>query len=146
MMMSQPMPRHKVLHEECVSQMIRHTAVPPMIRQERILKELQRNNNVYKSDPYAKEFGINIAGSMAQVTGRILPPPSIEYRQGKTVKIPQQNPGKWMQRSQDNMYVVGTRMQYWAVLDLSGREKDKLTGSEFAYLLNGLVTVGKEVR
>jgi len=145
MMMSQPMPRHKVLHEECVSQMIRHTAVPPLKRQERILKELQRNNNMYKSDPYAKEFGINIAGNMAQVTGRILPPPSIEYSQGKTVKISQQNPGKWVQRSQDNMYVEGSRLQYWAVLDLADREKDKLTESEFYSLLNGLVTVAKEV-
>ena len=144
MMVSQPMPRHKVLPEETVSKMIRHTAVSPIKRQERIMKELQLNNNMYKNDPYAKEFGINIAGSMAQLTGRILPPPSIEYKQGKTVKIPQQNPGKWVQRSQENMYVVGSHMKYWAVLDLAGR--DKLSHREFESLLNGLVTVAKEVR
>ena len=144
-MMSQPMPRQKVLHEDCVSQMIKDTAVSPMERQKRILRELQMNNNMYQSDPYAKEFGVNVAGSMAQVTGRVLPTPSIEYRQGKTVKIPQQNPGKW-RMNQDDIYVVGTSLQYWAVLDLAGREKNRLTEREFDSFLNGLVKVSKEVR
>ena len=54
------------------------------------MKELQRNNSIYKNDPYAKEFGINIA----QLTGRFLPPPSILYKQDKQVMTPQHNTGK----------------------------------------------------
>ena len=76
------------------------------------MKELQRNNNMYKNDPHTKEFGINIAGSMAQLTGRLLPPPSIEYRHSKHVKISQQNPGKWVQRSKDNFYKSGMELSY----------------------------------
>jgi len=140
MMMSQPMPRHKVLHDESVSKMIRTTAAPPMVRQERIMKELQRNNNMYKNDPYAKEFGINIAGSMAQLTGRLLPPPSIEYRQGKQVKISQQNPGKWVQRSQDNLYKSGMELSYWAVLDLA-----RLNKGEYEAMVKQLVLVANGV-
>ena len=140
MMMSQPMPRHKVLHDESVSKMIRTTAAPPMVRQERIMKELQRNNNMYKNDPYAKEFGINIAGSMAQLTGRLLPPPSIEYRQGKQVKISQQNPGKWVQRSQDNLYKSGMELSFWAVLDLA-----RLSKGEYEAMVKQLVIVANGV-
>ena len=61
-----------------------------MERQKQIMKELQRNNSIYKNDPYAKEFGINIA----QLTGRFLPPPSILYKQEKQVMTPQHNTGK----------------------------------------------------
>ena len=71
MMMAQHMPRHKVLHEDAVSKMIRTTAVSPMERQKRIMNELQRNNKIDKN---AKEFGINIPGSITQLTGRLLPP------------------------------------------------------------------------
>jgi len=144
MMLAQHMPRHKVLHEDTVRKMIRHTAVsPPMERQKKIMDELQRNNNMYKNDPYCKEFGINIAGTMAQLTGRLLPPPGIQYRQGKEVSIDQQNPGKWVQRSQDMLYLSGSTLQYWAVLDLCGREK--LSGNEYKSMVKELVSVAKGV-
>ena len=38
-----------------------------------------------------------------------MPPPSIEYRQGKQVKILQQKPCKYVHRSQDNLYIVQVR-------------------------------------
>ena len=139
MMLAQHMPRHKVLHEDTVSKMIRHTAVSPMERQKMIKDELQRNNNMYKTDPYCKEFGINIAGTMAQLTGRLLPPPGIQYRQGKEVAIAQQNPGKWVQRSQDMMYVSGSTLQYWAVLDFGCRAS--LSVNEYQSMVRGLVSV-----
>ena len=140
MMMAQPMPRHKVLQEEAVSKMIRTTAVSPMERQDRILKGLQKNNMMYKKDPYAKEFGINIAGTMAQLTGRLLPPPTIEYSQGKQVKIIPNNPGKWMQRSQADLYVSGMTLKYWAVLDLA-----RLSEREYEVMVEQLVNVGRGV-
>ena len=95
---------------------------------------------MYKTDPYCKEFGINIiAGTMAQLTGRLLPPPGIQYRQGKEVAIAQQNPGKWVQRSQDMMYVSGSTLQYWAVLDFGCRAS--LSVNEYQSMVRGLVSV-----
>merc|ERR1719312_406750 len=51
---------------------------------------------MYKNDPYAKEFGISLAGTMTKLTGRILDPPSIEYKPtpkiNGQVKILPQNP------------------------------------------------------
>jgi len=140
-MISQHMPRHKVLHQETVSKMIRHTAVSPLERQKRIISELQKNNNMYSNDPFVKEFGINIAGNMAQLTGRILPPPSIQYKEKKTVNIDKRNPGKWVQKSQD-MYVLGTCLKYWAVLDLGGG-RDILSVKEYDSMVSELVAVAK---
>ena len=51
-MMGQPIPRHKVFHDESVSKMIRTTAATPMVRQERIMEELKRNINMYTNDPW----------------------------------------------------------------------------------------------
>eukprot|EP00092_Neocalanus_flemingeri_P034497 GFUD01037510.1.p1 GENE.GFUD01037510.1~~GFUD01037510.1.p1 ORF type:complete len:930 (+),score=334.94 GFUD01037510.1:83-2872(+) len=139
-MMAQPMPRHKLLQEESVSKMIRTTAVTPWERQDRIMKGLQKNNSMYKKDPYAKEFGINVAGSMAQLTGRLLPPPTIAYDKGKQVKIASHNPGKWVQRSQEHLYVSGMQMKYWAVLDLA-----RLSESQYGTMVEQLVNVGRGV-
>ena len=66
MMMAQPMLSHKVLHKDAVSKF----AVSQKETQKRSMNELQRNNNIYKNDPYAKEFGINIAGSITQLTDK----------------------------------------------------------------------------
>ena len=141
MMMGQPMPRYKVLHDESLLEMIRITAAALMVRQERIMKELQRNNSMYKNVPYAKEFGINKAGTMAKLTGRLLPPPSIEYRQGKQVKMYKQNPGKWVQKSQDNLYKSGMELSDWAVLDLA-----RLSKGEYEAMVQQLVIVANGVR
>ena len=140
-MVAQPMPRHKLLQEEAVSKMIRTTAVSPKERQDRILKGLQMNNKMYKKDPYAKQFGINIAGSMAQLTGRLLPPPTIEYSKKSQVKIAPHNPGKWMQRSQANLYVDGKVLKYWALLDLA-----RLSEMEYKEMIMQLVLVARGVR
>merc|ERR1719318_607135 len=80
---------------------------------------------------------------MAQLTGRLLPPPGIQYTQGKEVAISQQNPGKWVQRSQDMMYVSGSTLQYWAVLDLGGRER--LSDNEYQSIVKGLLSVAEGV-
>jgi hypothetical protein len=34
------------------------------------LQGLIQNNNIYKNDPYAREFGISVADTMAQISGR----------------------------------------------------------------------------
>ena len=74
---------------------------------------------------------------MAQLTGRLLRPPSIEYRQ---VKISQQNPGKWVKRSQDNLYKSGMELGYWAVLDLA-----RFSKREYEAMVKQLVSVANGV-
>ena len=70
-MMSQPMPRKKKLQDDVIANMIRQTAIKPLERQQKIKDGLIANNNMYKNDPYAKEFGISLAGTMTTLTGRV---------------------------------------------------------------------------
>ena len=74
--------------------MIRKTAMRPGDREKKIMEDLRRNNNMYKNDPFAKAFNISIADNMVSLTGRILPPPSIEYTQETVVPIDPKDPGK----------------------------------------------------
>jgi hypothetical protein len=41
----------------------------------------------FKDDPYAKEFGVSVQGSMTEVTGRVLEPPVLGYKLG-TASLP----------------------------------------------------------
>eukprot|EP00092_Neocalanus_flemingeri_P072437 GFUD01089177.1.p1 GENE.GFUD01089177.1~~GFUD01089177.1.p1 ORF type:complete len:635 (+),score=195.98 GFUD01089177.1:285-1907(+) len=140
-MMSQPLPRRKKLPDEAIATMIRQTAVKPLDRQKKIMEGLQRNNDKYKNDPYAKEFGISLSGTMTKLTGRILDPPSIEYRDnGKDkniVNINKTNPGKWFQDK--NTYLNGADVSNWAVLDMA-----QLNDGQYKEVVQGFVTVGKE--
>ena len=141
-LVSQPMPRKKKLPDEAIATMIRQTSVKPLDRQKKIMDELKKNNAVYSKDPYAKAFGISVAGEMTTLTGRILAPPSIEYKDKKSVRIQENNPGKWFM-SNNHHYVDGKRVNRWALLDfslLSEAERQEVV-SEF-YILgkaNGLV-------
>ena len=124
-LLSQPMPRKKKLPDEAVAAMIRQTAVKPLDRQRRIMEELKRNNSMYKTDPFAREFGINVAGEMTRLNGRILAPPSIEYRNKSVAAIREDNPGKWFM-SNNQLYVDGRTVRNWAVLDLASLSKQQL--------------------
>ena len=91
----QPMPRKKNLPDDAIAKMIRATAVKPMDRQKKIIDGLKKNNEMYQDDPYAREFGINVSGEMAKLTGRVLDAPIIEYSGGKVANINKTTPGKW---------------------------------------------------
>merc|ERR1712142_467774 len=112
-MLAQAMPRRKKLPDEAIATMIRQTAVKPLDRQKKILESLDKNNARYKTDPYANEFGISVSGTMSKLTGRILDPPSIEYKDnGKDkniVNINKSNPGKWFQGDK-NKYLEGSKV------------------------------------
>ena len=42
----------------------------PQERQKKIMEGLKKNNDVFKNDPYAREFGISIGREMAMLKGR----------------------------------------------------------------------------
>ena len=140
-MLAQPLPRRKKLPDDAIATMIRQTAVKPLDRQKKIMEGLEKNNARYKNDPYAKEFGISLSGTMTKLTGRILDPPSIEYKDnGKdknVVTINKTNPGKWFQDR--NAYLNGSEVDSWAVLDMA-----QLSETQYKEVVHGFVTVGKE--
>jgi len=141
-MLAQAMPRRKKLPDEAIATMIRQTAVKPLDRQKKILEGLDKNNARYKTDPYANEFGISVSGTMSKLTGRILDPPSIEYKDnGKdknVVNINKSNPGKWFQGDK-NKYLEGSKVDNWAVLDMA-----LLSDTQYKEVVQGFSSVGKE--
>lgn len=137
-MTAQPLPRNKALQDEATAKMIRGTAVNPLDRQKRILAGLKANNDMFRDDPYAKEFGINVAGSMSKINGRILAPPALEYFQKKEVTINPARPGSWMQ-PKGMEYVEGKTLDTWAVMDLA-----RLQDREYQDILGALTKVGRE--
>jgi len=140
-MMSQPLPRKKKLQDDAIANMIRQTAIKPLERQEKIKKGLMANNKMYKTDPYAKEFGISLAGTMTKLTGRILDAPSISYKETEknsgVVKILPHNPGKWFMDRQH--YVNGVGVKTWGFLNLA-----QLTEEQCKVIQSTFVSVGKE--
>ena len=47
-----------------MAKIIKQTAVKPLERQAKIMEGLKMNNDKYKKDPFAKEFGISVAGEV----------------------------------------------------------------------------------
>merc|ERR1712240_441974 len=134
----QPMPRKKKLPDDAIAKMIRATAVKPMDRQKKIIDGLKKNNEMYQDDPYAREFGINVSGEMAKLTGRVLDAPIIEYSGGIVASINKSAPGKWFQDK--NQYVLGQSCTNWCLFDLSG-----LSDKQTMEVAMGFANVGKEV-
>jgi len=137
-MEKQPMPIKKKLPEDAIAKMIRATAVKPDERQKKIIDGLKKNNSMYKDDPYAREFGINVSGEMAKLTGRVLDAPIIEYAANKTVTINNKSPGKWFQDKCH--YVSAKSCTNWCLVDLAGLKED-----QFKDLVLGFSKVGQEV-
>lgn len=44
-----------------------------------VLYSLQMKNANFNLDPYIQEFGIKVKDDMAEVTGRVLPAPILQY-------------------------------------------------------------------
>ena len=66
-MLSQPLPKRKKLEDDAVAKMIKQTAVKPLERQAKIMEGLKMNNNSYKKDPFANEFGISVSGEVGPI-------------------------------------------------------------------------------
>jgi len=63
--------RGKKLNDDAVSTMIKGTATRPEERRRKIIEGLQRNNNMYKNNPFTTEFGICFEDNLAQIKGRL---------------------------------------------------------------------------
>ncbi len=86
-------PKSKALSAKNTQQMIKVTAVRPDKRQENIRKNLQARS--FKKDKYANAFNITVHDNLAQIDGRILEPPKLDYNRIEDPKMATPANGKW---------------------------------------------------
>ena len=63
--------RGKKLNDESVATMIKGTATRPEVRRRKIIEGLQRNNSIYKNNPFTTEFGISFEDTLTRIQGRL---------------------------------------------------------------------------
>ena len=119
-------PSTKSLSEAESTKMKQETALKPDLRKKRIEKNLKDLSNAFQTDPYAREFGLTINENMEQIDGRVLPPPSMKYKNdnGGNVEVVHQG-GKWPMSIGDQ-FLETKSIERWGVLDLAGLPKHQL--------------------
>uniref|UniRef100_A0AAR2LJK7 Argonaute RISC component 1 n=1 Tax=Pygocentrus nattereri TaxID=42514 RepID=A0AAR2LJK7_PYGNA len=100
----------KKLTDNQTSTMIKATARSAPDRQEEISR-LMKNAN-FNLDPYIQEFGIKVKDDMAEVTGRVLPAPILQYG-GRNRAIATPNQGVWDMRGKQ--FYNGIEIKVWAI-------------------------------
>ncbi|XP_077404063.1 protein argonaute-3 isoform X2 [Vanacampus margaritifer] len=109
----------KKLTDNQTSTMIKATARSAPDRQEEISRLVRSAN--YDADPFVQEFQFHIRDEMAQVTGRVLPAPMLQYGgrqinpalslQNRTVATPSH--GVWDMRGKQ--FHTGVEIKIWAI-------------------------------
>ncbi|KAF0021507.1 hypothetical protein F2P81_026240 [Scophthalmus maximus] len=69
-------------------------------------------NANFNLDPYIQEFGIKVKDDMAEVTGRVLPAPILQYG-GRNRAIATPNQGVWDMRGKQ--FYNGIEIKVWAI-------------------------------
>lgn len=68
-----------------VTQMIKYTATPTNVRKDKIMQLLHYFD--HNANPVTRAFGLHLGTNFVKVHMRLLPPPLIEYYQGKTIYV-----------------------------------------------------------
>uniref|UniRef100_A0A673I8Y9 Protein argonaute-1 n=1 Tax=Sinocyclocheilus rhinocerous TaxID=307959 RepID=A0A673I8Y9_9TELE len=100
----------KKLTDNQTSTMIKATARSAPDRQEEISRLMK--NADFNLDPYIQEFGIKVKDDMAEVTGRVLPAPILQYG-GRNRAIATPNQGVWDMRGKQ--FYNGIEIKVWAI-------------------------------
>uniref|UniRef100_A0A8C1QDN6 Argonaute RISC component 1 n=1 Tax=Cyprinus carpio TaxID=7962 RepID=A0A8C1QDN6_CYPCA len=100
----------KKLTDNQTSTMIKATARSAPDRQEEISRLVSNAN--FNLDPYIQEFGIKVKDDMAEVTGRVLPAPILQYG-GRNRAIATPNQGVWDMRGKQ--FFNGIEIKVWAI-------------------------------
>jgi len=119
----------KKLDEEQTRNMVKNAATKPDIRRQKIMDAviysyvctstifniefLQFNSLRLQDDPCLNEFGIRVNGTMKEVEGRVLSPPSLQYFNAKEVRV---KDGVWNPNAAFQQ--PGTPINTWAIIDL----------------------------
>ncbi|KAK3234461.1 hypothetical protein CYMTET_55286 [Cymbomonas tetramitiformis] len=109
---------------------IKHAAVPPHERLEKTLSHISSIS--LDTDPTIQAFGLEVAPSMLQVPGRVLPPPHIEYGKGQSLKA---KFGKW--NLMDVQFFDPKPLINWAVVSYLPKQEAEASLQEFLKILMG---------
>uniref|UniRef100_A0A1A8KZC5 Eukaryotic translation initiation factor 2C, 1 n=2 Tax=Nothobranchius pienaari TaxID=704102 RepID=A0A1A8KZC5_9TELE len=120
----------KKLTDNQTSTMIKATARSAPDRQEEISR-LMKNAN-FNLDPYIQEFGIKVKDDMAEVTGRVLPAPILQYG-GRNRAIATPNQGVWDMRGKQ--FYNGIEIKVWAIACFAPQKqcREEVVGSMDAH-------------
>jgi eukaryotic translation initiation factor 2C len=110
------------LTDEHTAEMIKVAARPPNINAGLIMDEGLKSLGFKQGAGPLNSFGIGIGQEMAVVPGRLLPPPGINYGQGKPNV---DDKASWNLRAVK--FAVGGRLAEWAVLVIVERDKSRPT-------------------
>ncbi|XP_026820785.1 protein argonaute-2-like [Rhopalosiphum maidis] len=108
----------KKLTDMQTSSMIKETSRIAPDREQEINSLIHQAN--LNNDPYVKEFGLTISNSMMDVSGRVLPPPKLQYGGGTSLNqegfnnqqvLPKQ--GVWDMRGKQ--FFTGVEIRIWAL-------------------------------
>lgn len=65
------------------------------------------------------EFGIRVNETMEKVEGRVLTPPSLEYKNGREIQV---RDGQW-RADREQFKQAGNSINNWAIVDLCGCQR-----------------------
>ncbi|MCO5607448.1 hypothetical protein L7F22_061644 [Adiantum nelumboides] len=103
------------LNEKQISELLRATCQRPLERERSIIETVYDND--YGNDEYAKEFGLNISKTLAEVEARILPAPQLKYHDTGKLKYCQPEEGYWNMK--DKKVVNGGQVKNWICINFS---------------------------
>lgn len=109
--------------------MIKCAATKPDKRRDGAVAATRRAN--HNQDPVCKDFGVSVQPGLVQGEGRVLPPPSMEYRvPGGSVQAPKytrvaprEGAGSWQMGNRD-LLRFGCQMYSWAIINISRARQD----------------------
>lgn len=101
----------KKLSESQTSRMIKATSRTAPDRETEINRLVARAN--FNGDPYVRDFGINVDTKMVTVTGRVLPPPKLQYG-GKSRIQAMPDRGVWDMRGKQ--FHSGVEVHLWTIV------------------------------
>ncbi|KAL3535803.1 hypothetical protein ACH5RR_004264 [Cinchona calisaya] len=120
----------KRLNDKQITSLLKFSCQRPQEQEMDIMQTIQQN--AYKQDPLAKEFGITIDEKLASVEARVLPAPWLKYHDTGKEKEYLPQLGQW---NMINKKVInGSTVNYWACINFS-RSVQESTACSFCQQL-----------
>lgn len=105
----------KRLNDKQITALLKFSCQRPKEQEVDVVQTIQQN--AYKHDPLAKEFGLSIADKPASVEARVLPAPWLKYHDSGKEKEYLPQLGQW---NMINKKVInGSTIKYWACINFS---------------------------
>ena len=103
----------KKLSDYQTSQMIRQTVQPANEREKRILQNVRGAQ--FSSDPRLNDLGMTVSTRMMELTGHVLPQPTLTYQQQKTACL---NPKQGAWNMEGKQFYQAVEIHTWAIVVL----------------------------